>query len=532
MSKAPDLNDGHYALLRVYAYYRTLLSSLLLLMFSINVAVNILGTENPTLFQNTAVIHTAINFFTLFLLWWNRFTPKQEQIFLLLFVDIVAIVLMMHASGGSDSGLGFLLLVTVAIAGILLNSQIAVLLAAIASLMVISESIYVALQSSISTRHLFSAGTLGLLLFLTALAFRYLTRKLIESQKESAIQTQHAEHLEQLAQQIISRMNTGIIVVNHDNETLLANQAARRLLSLPANDDKISLASIPEVEDQLAIWKAYPHSRSPFIKLADDSTEVRINFAQLETQQFSDIIIFVEDNRQISQQAQQLKLASLGRLTASIAHEVRNPLGAISHAAQLLGESSNLDKADARLSEIIRTQSTRVNQIIENVLQLSSRKETEAVTLDLIQWIADFREDYCQAHSAEPLIEIKTELKQAKTKVDPGQLHQILTNLCDNGLRYSFEHTQVMAIEVVLGIDKQLDLPYIEVIDEGLGVHEDQIGEIFEPFYTNDPKGSGLGLYICQELCQSNEAQLRFKRTEDGKSCFRLTLAHEQRVFR
>jgi two-component system sensor histidine kinase PilS (NtrC family) len=501
-------------------------------MFAFNVAVNILGNENPALYQNTAVIHTFLNFSTLLLLWWNRFTPKQEQIFLLLFVDVVAIVLLMHASGGSDSGLGFLLLVTVAIAGILLNSQIAVLLAAMASLMVISESIYTALQSSVSSRHLFSAGTLGLLLFLTALAFRYLTRKLLESQKESAIQARHAEHLEQLAQQIISRMNTGIIVVNHQNEALLVNQAARRLLSLPVNDNKILLASIPEIEDQLAIWKAYPHSRSPFIKFADDSGEVRINFAQLESQQFSDIIIFVEDNRQISQQAQQLKLASLGRLTASIAHEVRNPLGAISHAAQLLGESSSLDKADARLSEIIRAQSNRVNHIIENVLQLSSRKETEAETLNLAPWLEQFREDYCQAHSGTPLIEINSEMRQAKTKVDPGQLHQILTNLCDNGLRYSFEQTQTMTLTLNIGVDEQLDLPYIEVIDEGPGVHEDQLGKIFEPFYTSDPSGSGLGLYICQELCQSNEAQLRFKRTEDGRSCFRLTLAHEQRVFR
>jgi len=281
MDKTSSESNSHYALLRVYAYYRTVLSSLFLFMFNIDIAANILGTEHPRLFLNTVIVHTALNILTLVFLWRNHFTPRQEQIFLLLFIDVIAIVLLMHASG-DESGLGFLLLASVATAGILLNSQIAILLAAIASILVMSESIYSALQTTVSSKKLFSAGTLGLLLFLTALVFRYLTQKLIASQKESALQTEHAAHLERLAQQIIGRMNTGIIVVNANNETLLANLAARRLLAISEEDSKISLAHIPEIEDQLAIWKAYPHSRSPFITLADDSAEVRINFARME----------------------------------------------------------------------------------------------------------------------------------------------------------------------------------------------------------------------------------------------------------
>ncbi len=532
MDKIPSVNDSHYALLRVYAYYRTSLSSLFLLMFSLGLAPNILGTEHPALFFNTVVIYTAINIFTLILLWRNHFAPGQEKTFLLLFIDVISIVILMHASGGGESGLGFLLLASVAIAGILLNSQIAILLAAIASLMVISESIYSALQSTISSKGLFSAGTLGLLLFLTALVFRYLTRKLIDSQKESALQAQHAAHLEKLAQQIVGRMNTGIIVVNHKNETLLANLATRKLLGLTDSSDKISLSSIPEIEDQLEIWKAYPHSRSPFLRLADEGLEVRINFARLDEQNDSDILIFIEDNREISQQAQQLKLASLGRLTASIAHEVRNPLGAISHAAQLLRESPAINQGDERLTEIITTHSVRVNHIIENVLQLSRRKETEAETLPLNRWVEDFTEDYCLAHDEDPIVTIEALASSIVTKVDPWQLHQILSNLCDNGLRYSQEQTGELRLTLKLGIEPHSQLPYIEVIDEGPGIHEDQLSQIFEPFYTNDPSGSGLGLYICQELCQANEAQLRFIRTADQKSCFKLTLAHEQRVFR
>lgn len=521
--------DNNYALLRVYAYYRTFLSSLFLLMFVGGLASSILGTYNPPLFLNTALIYTALNTLTLVALWRLRFSPRQEQLFLLLFIDTVAITLLMHASGGTESGLGFLLLVTVASGSIFLNRQISLLLAALASLLVISETIYIANRIASSSQSLFAAGMLGALLFITALIFRYLTDRLQASHRETAYQAEQAAHLQQLANQIVERMNTGIIVVDGHDHMLLINQAARRLLGIHYKESPRRLMA--EIDDQLQIWKRFPHSRSPFIRLVDEGPEVRINFARLGDTPDADILIFIEDNRQLSQQAQQLKLASLGRLTANIAHEVRNPLGAISHASQLLAESEGLDKADLRLTEIIATHSKRVNQIIENVLQLSRRRATEAETLELGPWLNTFEEEYCRGHEQHPQITIQLEQTDIKTKADPGQLHQVLTNLCDNGIRYSLEQTNEPVLHLHAGTHSVTGLPFIDVIDEGPGLSEEQLNRVFEPFYTSDPSGSGLGLYICKELCEANEATLVFKRSEEGKSCFRINLAHKNRVF-
>lgn len=521
--------DNNYALLRIYAYYRTLLSSLLLLMFAGGLAGNILGTHDSDLFLYTALIYTALNIVTLASLWRVRFFPRQEQLFILLLIDIVALILLMHASGGTESGLGYLLLVNVAAGSIFLKRQITLLLAAIASLLVISQSAYIANEVGTTSKSLFTAGMLGALLFFTALIFRYLTDSLRASHKESIFQAEQAAYLERLAKQIVERMYTGIIVVNGNDNVLLINQAAKRLLGIPYTDLQLSL--IPEVEDQLQVWKAYPHSRTPFVRLSDEGPEVRINFAKLESAKDSDILIFIEDNRQISQQAQQLKLASLGRLTASIAHEVRNPLGAISHASQLLAESTALDKADLRLTEIISAHSVRVNQIIENVLQLSRRKATEIETLELAQWLSEFEQEYSLGQHFQAEITITLNEASIKAKADPGQLHQVIANLCDNGLRYSQEYTGKPVLELNAGTDTNTGLPYIDVIDSGPGLTDEQLDQVFEPFYTSDPSGSGLGLYICKELCEANEATLVFRRSEKGKSCFRINLAHQHRVF-
>ena len=524
------INDNDYAPFRVYGYYRALLSSLLLLMYSAGgIAIKILGTHNPKLFVYTAVSYCLMCIVSLIRLWRTRTAPGQEHLFLLLFIDCVAITLMMHASGSTESGLGFLLLICVATGSIFLSSQIALLLAAIASLLVIAESSYVAFQVGASSKHLFAAGILGFLLFGTALIFRHLTKRLQASHKETAYQAQQAAHLERLAEQIVERMNTGMVVVNGQNQILLMNRAAKRLLGL--NATPFHLGSLPEVEDQLQIWRAYPHSRTPYITLPESSTEVRINFANLDRERDSDTLIFIEDNRQISQQAQQLKLASLGRLTASIAHEVRNPLGAISHASQLLQESPSLDKADTRLTEIIQTHSIRVNQIIENVLRLSRRQATQVETLDLGQWLPEFVQEYRQGKDPQPLIDIHIKNETVTTKADPSQLRQVISNLCDNGLRYSLAHTGDSTLSLYAGTDADTELPYIEVVDQGPGLQDEQLNQAFEPFYTSDPSGSGLGLYICKELCEANEATLQFKRTQDQESCFKITLAHPNRVF-
>ncbi len=519
-----------YYLLRVYAYYRTLLGSVLLVMFYAEVAPNALGNDNPGLFLYTSLVYTLINIITLVMLW-RKQLPSQRTLFILLLIDLIAINLLMHTSGGVLNGLGYLMLVAVAAGGILLQGRLAIFFAALACIAVISETIYRFLFYTLSSNALFSAASLGVMIFVIAITFQYLTRKILTSAQEAAIQAQQAAHLQKLAQLIVERMRTGILVFNKEGRIVLANQSALNLLALHQEQRPQRLDDLPDLQTKVQQWQQAKHSHSPILKVQNGvSDEVRINFAPLEAETESDTLVFVEDNRAIAQQAQQLKLASLGRLTASIAHEIRNPLGAISHASQLLGESEQLPPEDARMLNIINTHCKRVNQIIENVLQLSRRRNTQPQQVNLNSWLPEFIQEYKASKDQAADIQLECLADNILGQFDPGQLHQVLNNLCDNGLRYSQTRTGRARLSLIAGIDTKLQQPYINVIDDGPGIDESQLKHLFEPFFTTENTGSGLGLYICKELCEANQAFIQYRRTPDGRSCFHIQLAHPGRA--
>ncbi len=534
----PPPIDINYPLLRIYSYYRLALSSLLLLMFSANLAPNILGQDHSSLFINTATGYTVINALVLIALWQKRFEPSPQQIFTLLLFDVVALALFVHASGGLGSGLGFLLLVAVAAGGIFLHTQLCSALAAFTTLLILAETLYSSGPEGPQNRSMFTAGVLGALIFSCALAFNYLSTKLRLSAIEAANQAAHAAHLEQLAHLIIERMQTGILVANQTGKVELINHSAENLLSWPTTEQSPHLSDIPELEERLQLWQQHPDSRAPSFKIDSSSHEVRLRFADLtldtnQTEQPNnpDTLIFVEDARSLHREAQHLKLASLGRLTASIAHEIRNPLGAISHASQLLEESPDLNHADQRLTEIIKTNTERVNQIIENVLQLSRRRPTQPEQLDLQAWLQQFIHDYQENNDCHLELLNHNSCDSIQTKIDTSHLSQVLTNLTDNGLRHSQQSIGEAKISYELGINPKTQLPYLNVIDEGEGIAEDSLAHIFEPFFTTEATGSGLGLYLSKELCEANHANLNFQRTHDNKSCFRIDFAHPDRMF-
>jgi len=543
-------NYNPYDLLRIYTYYRALLGSVLLLMFQFEFSPKILGSEDPQLFFFTSSLYTAINFLSLVVMWRLRFNPSQRMLFSSLLVDVAATTLLMHASGGPLGGLGYLLLIAVAAGGIMLRERIATFLAALSTLSLLGEGSWSYVTGPVETKSLFAAATLGALTFLTSLLFQYLSRKIRLTQAEAIVQATQAAHLQRLAQLIIERMRTGILVLDKEQNIELINRAASALLGLePDSDAPSHLADIPELLENFQRWQT-GDSHKTQVRSLQGNASTKANFAHLDPNLPNETLIFVEDTRALQQQAQQLKLASLGRLTASIAHEVRNPLGAISHASQLLAESASLAPADQRLLDIINNHSKRVNQIIENILQLSRRRPATPQTLNLTHWLPTFIRDYratkAPANSAE--IELRTLVPDQHqgaapsgdtrlppngdiiTQFDPSQLQQVLTNLCDNGLRYGIPRPGRPDLRIEIGIDPVHHLPFIQVVDYGPGIDREQSKHLFEPFYTTENTGTGLGLYICKELCEANQAYISYGRTELGESCFHLQLAHPGRA--
>lgn len=545
LSPSDARNYNPYDLLRVYTYYRTLLGSLLLIMFELQFAPKVLGTDNPILFFYTSAAYTAINCMTLIVMWQLKFAPSQRKLFGSLLIDVGAISLLMHASGGAVSGLGYLLLIAIAAGGIMLRERVSFFLAAITTLVVLSEGAYRFLILTQDNKAIFASGTLGALAFLTAILFQHLTKKIRISYAEAQAQADNAAHLQKLAQLIVERMRTGIVVLNKNLELELWNQSAIKLLGANIEtSEPIKLDRFPALHKKYQSWLRNANDHSPQMKIEGlATTEVKVNFAHLEQGNPTEILIFLEDVRSLNQQAQQLKLASLGRLTASIAHEIRNPLGAISHASQLLGESQTIPQSDHRLLDIINNHSKRVNQIIENILQLSRRKAAKPEQIVLQNWLPNFISDYKSSkengnqlkisliekntsdkHNDHPYDDVSSP-QQLLAKFDTSQLQQVLTNLFDNGIR----HGQP-SLRIEIGIDVTHQQPYIRVVDFGPGISEDNTRHLFEPFFTTENTGSGLGLYICKELCEANQAIISYKRTEQGESCFHLQLAHPEKA--
>lgn len=532
-------NYNPYDLLRVYTYYRTLLGSVLLLMFQVEFAPKILGNDNPDLFFYTSAAYTAINFMTLIVMWRLKYSPSQRKLFGSLLIDVIAIGLLMHTSGGAVSGLGYLLLIAIAAGGIMLRERVSFFLAAITTIVVIGEGVFRFLILTQDNKALFASATLSTLAFLTALLFQYLTKKIRISYAEAESQAAQAAHLQKLAQLIVERMRTGILVLNQNLDIELCNQAALKLLGVNGDiTKKFRLNQFPELYKKYQSWQRDPADHSPYLKVdGDTTTETKVNFAHLAPGNTANVLIFLEDVRSLNQQAQQLKLASLGRLTASIAHEIRNPLGAISHASQLLGESDALPASDHRLLDIINNHSKRVNQIIENILQLSRRRSAKPAQINLQQWIPAFIADYKSSKSNGYQLNISLLEKavddsiiQLDAKFDTSQLQQVLTNLFDNGIRYGTPQAGRPDLRIEIGLDTAQQQPYIRVIDYGAGISNENIKHLFEPFFTTENTGSGLGLYICKELCEANQAIISYKRTDKGESCFHLQLAHPEKA--
>jgi two-component system, NtrC family, sensor histidine kinase PilS len=324
-------------------------------------------------------------------------------------------------------------------------------------------------------------------------------------------------------------MQNGIVVVSREGEVLNSNDSARRLLTV--NEELAeTMDSLPaELTERLQQWLEQPDLRSTPFRLSPNSPELLAHFSFLQTQSEPNILIFLEDYSQLSSRAQHLKLMSLGRLSASIAHEIRNPLGAISHACQLLSESPQLNPEDQRLLSIVNTHSQRVNNIIESILEHSRHRQQAPELFTLVPWLEQFLARFSSSYSHAVHGELSIEQQGLSLHFNPGQLEQLLTNLCDNAIRYSSGATGQAWVRINVSQHSPSGSPVIDICDKGPGVAAERAEQIFEPFFTTENSGTGLGLFICKEICEAHQASIFHTRSTDGLSCFRIQFAHPDR---
>jgi len=508
-----------WLLLKVYFVYRLFLAGLFMSLYYGRIGPSLLGSFNSEMYHTSSTLYLLLTLISGLLIR-TRLTGYGFQAQFLLFSDIVMLTLIMHASGGIKSGIGILLAVSVASGGVTIGGRCAMLFAAAASLLVLADEIYADITNSFATTSYTYAGMLGAA-FLTIALLSYVLAKRSENLLELAAQHQQTiANLEELNHYIIQHLQTGIIITNRKQSVQLANTAALKMLNLAKKPLQLGDISVRLAED-FSDWLHDKNLDQSQLTLADQA-EIRVRFMLLPTGGRAFYMLILEDVALYNQQVQQSKLASLGRLTASIAHEIRNPLSAISHAGQLLSENPNFSAQDQRLTQIIQANSQRVNQIIEDILQLSRRSASRRQKILLKPWLSHYLQTQTLDHRVEPkTFRLHIEHDALAAFIDPGHLKQILDNLCQNALIYGHPERGPILLHGYMA-DKS---PCLEVIDNGPGIEREHLSHLFEPFFTTSNTGTGLGLFICKELAELNQAKLGYYLIDSQRSCFRLYLA-------
>jgi two-component system sensor histidine kinase PilS (NtrC family) len=449
-------------------------------------------------------------------------------------VDAVAISLLMFASGGISSGYGILLVVPVGAMALLADSRDAFVLAALAALALLLQQIASHLTGIASTSDYPTTGILGAIVFLVALLAWPVARRLRDTEATVRRQQVDLANLAQLSQYIVQHLRESIVVVDHENRIRLINETAASLLGdSRAFPGALLGEASPQLLYLLETWRARtatPAAPSHTFVAADGGHVIQPHFASLGGSEPAPVIVFLEDTEILAAKIQQSKLAGLGRLSASIAHEIRNPVGAMSHAAQLLGESANLSDEDKRLTEIVRTNGDRVRQIIENVMSMARRENSRPERLVLGGWLAGFRDEFCATMQIPPTrLAVSSLLGDVEVQVDPSQLRQIVWNLCENAIKYGCKDAASDSIELRIGRLASTARPFLEVADRGPGIPVQHRERIFEPFFTGNERGTGLGLFLSRELAQTNGATLLYEPRTSGGSLFRIVFRDPER---
>lgn len=521
-------------LFRIYNHYRLVISLMLAGLLFVDPFTADTQLRWADYYQASVFGYLAINGFT-GLLMMAGFKPRERHITLSILADLALLHFLLLTSTGITNGVANLVIVAVAAGNILTPTRIGTFYAALAAICSLSISGWAVLAINETADDIVRAGTLGILYFATAFILQSISKRMIRSEALARSRAKSIAELEQINRQIIQRMRTGILVLDQFGHVRLANAAAEELLFGTTESQAAQAHSMilpAPLKQGLHDWHRNPDQRIEPFQATPTSPLLQATFAQLDQEQGDQTLVFIEDMSKITQQAQQMKLASLGRLTAGIAHEIRNPLGAISHAAQLMEESPHLDKGDQQMLDIIHRHSKRVNGIIENVLDLSRRRPANTVLVNISQWLNDFRTDFQQTQDEETpaIIELHADASLPPARFDKSQIEQVMVNLCDNGLRYSKEHTGKKRIQLQAGATPDGERVYVDVRDFGPGIAPEHRDSVFEPFFTTEHTGNGLGLYLARELCEANQAHLSLVENEQPGCRFRITFAHPGRM--
>lgn len=503
--------------IRIINVFRLILS-LIFVVFSFYI-----GQENWGQTQDASMFFSLSLAYSLFSLTLLIVAPLRSSALVFfnpvqIIIDIFFIILIMHAAGGIQSGLGLLLIITMVTASLISNGRLALFYAAVATIGLLLEQTYQITKWVLPVSVYTQPAMLSLSCFATAWLGYSFAKRMMQSEALASARGVDLENLAQVNALIIEEMQDGVIVMDqHLNIHHHNAQALPVLTRSKVNDEEtIKLSdSALEIAQVFTRWMQGKNINEHLI-IAINHKEYKLRLEPINhAQRLAGAVIFIQDWSQIQSAAQQSKLAALGRLTANIAHEIRNPLSAISHANQLLQEES-FDPQNKRMLQIIADNIQRIDQIIKDVLELNRRDRTNQQRLTLNQFILDFYTEFCAIEKIPPThFQVTVCNEPIFIAYDQRHLMQILWNLCKNGWEHS--HKAIGSLSLVCTKHGRAGLK-LEVIDDGDGVAEENRSKLFEPFYTTKTTGNGLGLYISRELAEANSSRLSYQKLDSGSA--------------
>jgi two-component system sensor histidine kinase PilS (NtrC family) len=368
------------------------------------------------------------------------------------------------------------------------------------------------------TSPLLHAALFSILFFLITLILYSLSNRVRITERILVRQKLDLDNLSELNAYLVQRMPTGVVIFDRDDRIRFFNAAAAQLLSQPGSDPTPHVLNLLRFLRNQA--QERPRALSPIVTPTGRSA-----LPDLRPIGQQGYILTLEDLSQLDAKMHELKLQSMGRLTAAIAHEIRNPLSAIRHAAQLLHESPSLDPEDKRLNQITLDQVERLNQVIGNILTLSRPATRPAQPLELGSWLRGFMEEFASRHGITlPSDRIRAIRFQnpLEARMSPDLLHQIVWNLAENAFTHGAPPTHPDRAVVLFRLDRlrRGGTVLLGVLDRGPGIPENLLERIYDPFYSTAPQGTGLGLFIARELCTLNGLSLHHRSRKSGGSEF------------
>ncbi|NOR20952.1 MAG: hypothetical protein GQ538_12795 [Xanthomonadales bacterium] len=443
-----------------------------------------------------------------------------------LFADIIFLSILLFIFGELESEVSILLIFASASAAILLPLRVALSIASLVVLAFLSQSLTNIFLWDGNQTELIKAGLYGITTFVITVLLNLLSNR-VESYRLVAEQkADEFTRLGQINELIIRRMRSGVLAVDANNRIQLMNESAWFLLGSPKPEDKMLPKVAPQLNTALEDWQDNPSLKTTAIILRESQARILPKFVELPGATRLRVLIFLEDDDVVSQRALEMSANLLANLSGSIAHEIRNPLAAVSHAAQLLEESADIIEADLRLVDIIHSQSVRMNGIVENILQLSRHEKSRPDVFDLIPFLKELA---VETKSSLPGIRLTLHLnvneKQKLVLFDRSQLHQALWKLLENALRHAHLDAAIPQVQLSMEYLPATGYCVITVEDNGPGIPESNMARIFEPFFTTHKQGSGLGLYIARQLCDVNQSELTVDSILGTRSRFHIRLA-------